>query len=416
MSDEPARPTPGSTERRPPWVSPEVASVGAASFFSDAGHEIATAVLPSFLTGVLHGSAGTLGLIEGLSDALLGIAKLLSGPLANQPARRVQLARGGYLLTALFTAAIGLATTIWQAGVLRAAAWVARGARTPARDAMLAGLAPPDAYGRAFGVERAGDNLGAVVGPLLASMLVATVGIRNSFFFALVPGALAALSISVAAARARRLTTAAQVRERARLELGGLRRAGLFRPLLPVALFELGNIATGLLILRATQLLHHGGRSMTAAASLAILLYAGHNATASIMALAGGAWIDRWGPRPVFAVGAAAYVLAYGGFAFPIHHWLLVAGCFCLAGAGIGLAETAESTLVAQLLPDRLRGSGFGLLGGLQSAGDFLSSAIVGLLYVAVTPTVGFAYAAAWMILAVMATAWLRRRQPRVAS
>jgi MFS family permease len=414
MSGAAARPAPGSAERRPPWVSPEVASIGAASFFSDAGHEIATAVLPSFLTGVLRGSAATLGLIEGLSDALLGIAKLLSGPLANQPARRVRLARGGYLLTAVFTAAIGLATTVWQAGVLRAAAWVARGARTPARDAMLAGLAPPDAYGRAFGVERAGDNLGAVVGPLLASILVATVGIRTSFFFALVPGALAALSITVAAARAQRMTTAVQVRERARLELGSLRRAGLFRPLLPVALFELGNITTTLLILRATQLLDHGGRSLTAAASLAILLYAGHNLTASVVALVGGTWIDRWGPRPVFAAGAAAYVLAYGGFAFPIHHWLLLAGCFCLAGAGIGLAETAESTLVAQLLPDRLRGSGFGLLGGLQSAGDFMSSAIVGLLYVAVAPTVGFAYAAVWMVLAVAATDLLGHRQPRV--
>jgi MFS family permease len=410
MTDGAAQPTPGSTERRPPWVSPEVASIGAASFFSDAGHEIATAVLPSFLTSVLRGSAGTLGLIEGLSDALMGIAKLLSGPLANQPARRVRLARGGYLLTALFTAAIGLATTVWQVGVLRAAAWVARGARTPARDAMLAGLAPPDAYGRAFGVERAGDNLGAVVGPLLASILVATVGIRTSFFFALVPGVLAALSISVAAARARRLTPAVQVRERARLEFRSLRQTGLFRPLLPVALFELGNITTTLLILRATQLLHHGGRSLTAAASLAILLYAGHNATASIVALVGGAWVDRRGPRTVFAAGAAAYVLAYGGFAFPIHHWLLLAVGFCLAGAGIGLAETAESTLVAQLLPDRLRGSGFGLLGGLQSAGDFLSSTIVGLLYVVVTPTVGFAYAAAWMVLAVAATVWLRHR------
>jgi MFS family permease len=413
MRGETARPTLGSAERRPPWVSAEVASIGAASFFSDAGHEIATAVLPSFLTGVLRGSAATLGLIEGLSDALLGIAKLLGGPLANQPARRVRLARGGYLLTAVFTAAIGLATTVWQAGVLRAAAWVARGARAPARDAMLAGLAPPDAYGRAFGVERAGDNLGAVVGPLLASMLVATVGIRTSFFFALVPGALAALSISVAAARAQRMTTAVQVRERARLELGSLRGAGLFRPLLPVALFELGNITTTLLILRATQLLEHGGRSATAAASLAILLYAGHNLSASIVALVGGAWIDRWGPRPVFAAGAGAYVLAYGGFAFPIHHRLLLAGCFCLAGAGIGLAETAESTLVAQLLPDRLRGSGFGLLGGLQSAGDFLSSAIVGLLYVAVAPTVGFAYAAVWMVLAVAATVLLGHRQPQ---
>ena len=405
----------GSAGRRPPWVSPGVASVGAASFFSDAGHEIATAVLPAFLTGVLGGSAATLGLIEGLSDALLGVAKLVGGPLANQPARRVQLARGGYLLTAVFTAAIGLATTVWQAGALRAAAWVARGARTPARDTMLAGLAPPDAYGRAFGVERAGDNLGAVVGPLLASMLVATVGIRTSFFFALIPGTLAAVSISVAAARARPMATAVRVRERARLELRSLHRAGLFRPLLPVALFELGNITTTLLILRATQLLEQGGRSPTAAASVAILLYAGHNLTAAIVALAGGAWVDRRGPRLVLAAGAGAYVLAYGGFAFPIHHWPLLAGCFCLAGAGIGLAEPAESTLVARLLPDRLRGSGFGLLGGLQSAGDFLSSAIVGLLYVMATPTVGLAYAAAWMVLAVAATVWLHHREAGVA-
>jgi MFS family permease len=116
----------------------------------------------------------------------------------------------------------------------------------------------------------------------------------------------------------------------------------------------------------------------------------------------------------VFAAGAAAYMLAYGGFAFPVHQWPLLAGCFCVAGAGIGLAEPAESTLVAQLLPDRLRGSGFGLLGGLQSAGDFLSSTMVGLLYVAVSPAIGFAYASAWMVLAVAATLGLRHREPHV--
>src|SRR6266542_4503695 len=217
--------------RRPFWVSGGVASVGAASFFSDAGHEIATAVLPSFLTSVLRGSAGVLGVIEGLSDALLGVAKLVAGPLADNPAQRVRIARGGYLLTGVFTAAIGLSAAVWQAGVLRAAAWVARGARVPARDALLASLAPQDAYGRAFGVERAGDNLGAVAGPLLAALLVAVVGIRHSFYFALLPGVGAALAISVAAARAPRVATAG--RGPARLELGGLRRAGLLGPLLP---------------------------------------------------------------------------------------------------------------------------------------------------------------------------------------
>src|SRR6266498_2647671 len=374
--------------RRPPWVSGGVASVGAASFFSDTGHEIATAVLPAFLTSVLRGSAGVLGVIEGLSDALLGIAKLAAGPPANDPARRVRIARGGYLLTGVFTAAIGLSSAVWQAGILRAAAWVSRGARGPARDALLASLAPKDAYGRSFGVERAGDNLGAVLGPLLAALLVAVVGIRHAFFFALVPGLFAALAISVAAAKAPRVVAVA--RERARLELGNLRRAGLFGPLLPVAAFELGNVTT----------------------SLPILLYAAHNVVAAGTALLGGGWIDRGGPqrgpRRVFVAGAATYIAAYGGLAFGIHAWPLLLLLFCLAGAGIGLAETAESTLVAHLLPDRLRGSGFGLLGGLQSAGDFLSSAVVGVLYAAVSPTAGFAYAAGWMVLSVTASALLR--------
>src|SRR6266540_1979726 len=235
--------------RRPPWVSGGVASVG----------------LPSFLTSVLRGSAGVLGVIEGLSDGLLGIAKLVAGPPANDPARRVRIARGGYLLTGVFTAAIGLSSAVWQAGILRAAAWVSRGARGPARDALLASLAPKDAYGRSFGVERAGDNLGAVLGPLLTALLVAVVGIRHAFFFSLVPGLFAALAISVAAAKAPRVVAVA--RERARLELGNLRRAGLFGPLLPVAAFELGNVTTTLLILRVTQLLHHGDRSLTTAAS-----------------------------------------------------------------------------------------------------------------------------------------------------
>ena len=160
------------------------------------------------------------------------------------------MASGGYLVTAAATGAIGLAVTVWQAGLLRAAAWLARGVRSPARDAMLASLAPPTAYGRAFGLERAGDNLGAVVGPLLAAGLVASLGVRPTLYLAAVPGLFAALAIIMAAREARKRTD--PVRRRVRLELAGLREAGLLRPLLPIAAFELGNMATTLLILRAT--------------------------------------------------------------------------------------------------------------------------------------------------------------------
>ena len=99
----------------------------------------------------------------------------------------------------------------------------------------------------------------------------------------------------------------------------------------------------------------------------------------------------------MFAAGAGVYVLAYAGFATGTGAWPMLLSAFALAGAGIGLAETAETAMVAAALPDRLRGSGFGLLGVVQAGGDFVSSAVVGLLWAAISPTVGFGYAAAWM-------------------
>jgi MFS family permease len=146
------------------------------------------------------------------------------------------------------------------------------------------------------------------------------------------------------------------------------------------------------------------GRSLAAATSLAVLIYAGHNAIAAFAAYGGGHWIDRTGPRIAFAAAAALYTLSYALFAVPSSGWPLLLVAFLLAGSGIGLAETAESALVARLLPDRLRGSGFGLLGGVQSLGDFASSAVVGLLWTLVSPTAGFVYAACWMMIAAAAT------------
>jgi len=384
------------------WLTRGVASVGLASFFSDSGHEITTSLLPTFVTVTLRASAGALGVIEGISDALTGVAKLLAGPLANDEERRLQMASGGYLVTAAATGAVGLAAGVWQAGILRALAWTARGVRSPARDAMLASLAPREAYGRAFGLERAGDNMGAVAGPLLAAGLLAWVGIRPALYLAAIPGVFAAVAITAAAREARKLRD--PVKRRFQLHLAGIRETGLVRPLIPIAAFELGNMATTLLILRGTGLLHSHGRSVAAATSLAVLIYAGHNLFASIVAYLGGHWIDRTGPRLVFATGAAIYVTSYVLFALISGGWPLLVIAFLLAGTGIGLAETAESALVATLLPEHVRGSGFGLLGGVQSFGDFASSAAVGLLWTAISPTAGFLYAAAWMLIATAAT------------
>lgn len=392
------------------WLTPGVGAVGAASFFSDSGHEVATSVLPAFLTGTLGASAAALGVIDGISDALMGIIKLIGGPLANDPQRRARTASGGYLGTALATGAIGAAVTVWQVGALRAIAWLSRGLRSPARDALLASLSPTSAHGRAFGLERAGDNLGAVAGPLLAAGLVAWIGVRPTLYLAAVPGIFAALAIVLAARESRRRGNAPGGPAARRLDLRALRDAGMLRALTPVLLFEFGNLAATLLILRATELLSSPHRSVTAATSLAVLIYAGHNVVATLASLIAGRWYDRAGPRVVFAAGAAIYVIAYGVFATGSHSVVGLVLAFCAAGAGIGLAEPTESAVVAQLLPDELRGSGFGVLGVIQAAGDVVATVVAGFLYTLASPALAFGYAAVWMLTATIASGMLSRR------
>jgi MFS family permease len=392
-----------SPDRDRRWLSGGVLGVGGASLFSDASHELVTSLLPSFVTVSLHAGPASLGVIEGASDALTGFSKLVGGPLANDPRRRGWLASGGYLGTAVATAAIGLTTAVWQVGVLRAFAWVSRGIRSPSRDMVLTSLVTKQSYGRAFGIERAGDNAGAILGPVLASLLVGWLGLRQSILLSIIPGILAAVLITVAAREARR-TAAAQpsVRRTLQLQWGRLRRAGLGRVLLPVACFELGNVATTLLILRATGLLTEGGRSVTAATSVAILLYAGHNAVAAVSSLVAGQLCDRRSPRLVLMLGGLLYAASYGLLAMGVSTWPLLLVAFALAGVGIGFAETAEATAVAQALPEELRGNGYGALGLTQALGDLGSTVVAGIVWAVLSPAVAFGYAAAWMVAAVI--------------
>jgi MFS family permease len=408
--DRPA-PTDLAQDSSDRWLTPGVFSVGAASFGSDAGHELTTSLLPSFLASTMHAGPATLGAIEGVSDALTGLAKLAGGPLSADPTRRARLASGGYLVTAIATGAIGLATAPWQAALLRGTAWLSRGVRTPARDSLLVSLVPRRAYGRAAGVERAGDNLGALAGPLLASLLVTVMSVRHAMLFAAVPGVLAAASITIAAKEARRTLTAPPAKVRLTLNLRQLRSAGMARALAPAALFEFGNVATTLLILRSTGLLHTGTRTMTHATSLAILMYAAHNAVAAVSSLVAGSIVDRWNARGVLALGAGTYVAAYGLFALGPQRWGLVLCAFLLAGIGIGFAETAESATVALALPDRLRGNGYGVLGLVQAVGDLVATLVAGILWSVFSGGVAFLYVTAWM-LASAVTALMTQEKP----
>jgi sugar phosphate permease len=194
MRTMPGNPRQTATDAEQRWLTPGVRSIGAASFLADVGHEIPTALLPNLLTATL-GAPAALGLIEGLSDGLAGAARLAGGAIADDPHRRRAQAVAGYTTTAVLSSLIGAATTVWQVGILRAGAWATRGLRVPARNALLADIVPAGVYGRAYGFERAMDNLGAIAGPLLGLGLVVLVGTRTAIALSVIPGLLAALAI-----------------------------------------------------------------------------------------------------------------------------------------------------------------------------------------------------------------------------
>ncbi|MEI8105641.1 MAG: MFS transporter [Actinomycetes bacterium] len=393
------------------WFVPGVRAIGLASFLSDLGHEVPTALLPSLLTTTLglgaDRAAATLGAIEGVADGAAGVARLGGGPLADDPHRRRATAVGGYAMTAVFSSLIAATTAAWQVGVLRAVAWGARGARSPSRNALLADLVPASAYGRAYGFERAMDNLGAIGGPLLALGLVALVGVRAAIALSFIPAALAAVAIVVAVRSAP--TLGARERRPLRIHVRSVLHGRLRGLVAGIAAFELANVAATLLILRALNLLSPG----ESYSATALVLYAGYNLAATLIAVPGGVVTDRRGPDAVLVAGAVAFAAAFTGFAFVGASVGALAACFVVAGAGIGLAESAQSAAVATHAPVELRGSAFGLVAGVQAFANLAASAVAGLLYATVSPRAAFLYLAGWAALSagLFCVTLVRRRE-----
>jgi MFS family permease len=275
----------------------------------------------------------------------------------------------------------------------------------PSRNALLADVVDPAAYGRAYGFERSMDNLGAIGGPLLALGLVAVVSVRTTILLSVIPGLLAALAILVAIRAAPKL----EVRERQpiRLRVRPVLRGRLGRLLAAVAAFELGNAAATLLILRATELLTPG-HGHHAAVQLALLLYTGYNLAATLVSVPGGHLVDRRGGTSVLRLGAVAFGAAYVGLALTGASIGILLICFVAAGIGIGFVETAQHAAVASLAPTDLRGSAFGLLATVQSFGNLAASLVAGVLWTTVSPKAAFVYLAGWMAISLAAFLFAR--------
>src|SRR4051812_27524056 len=403
MSDEAALPT--------GWFNRTVIGAGLTSLLSDVAYEMATAVMPGFFK-VLEIPGYFLGLTEGTGDALANFVKLGVGYYSDRIGKRKALVVAGYGLTgvslSLFAFAIG-----WPLILLgKSLAWTGKGLRGPLRDAILADSVPPAMVGKAFGFHRAGDTVGAVLGPLLGAWLIASLpdaawGLSEAphrivFLLTLIPGVGSALAFLLLV-REQRFTPKPGLRFRESLaELP----APFRRYLVGVGVFGLGDFSHTLLIMTATGLLVPAVGLKTALA-LGPILYAVRNAVQAASSFPVGALSDRTGRRGLLVVGyliGAVVMLGFlGAFVWEIHSLTYVLALFVLAGVYVAFQEALEGAMTADLIPDRSRrGTAYGVLGCVNGVGDFAASVGVGLL-LTWWPEAAFLYAAGWMVLGALA-------------
>jgi MFS family permease len=385
------------------WLTRNVFAIGMLSLFSDAGHELITAVLPLFLAG-FGGGAAALGIIEGVSDAASSLFKLWMSHYSDRIGRRKPILIVGYLVTALM-GSFAFVTAWWQMLVIRAIAWMGRGARGPVRDALLSESVPPEAHGRAFGFERAMDTVGAIVGPVVAFSLIGVLTLPHIFLIAFIPGA---VTVLIAIFGLREIRHAPQHRLRMLASLRGLPR-DFWRYVAAVGVFGLGNFAHPLLVLHTAALLKpvYGDEFANKAA---LALYIFHNVLYAAASYPAGMLGDRFDKKRLLAVGYALFGVMCVGFLFAGPNVVALTLLFGLAGMYIAIVDSLERAHAADLLPRDRRATGFGALAAVNSFGDLTSSLVVGLLWSSVSPAAGFGFGAALTLLGALALLLLPKR------
>ena len=342
--------------------------LGVTSLLNDASSEIIYPLLPTFLISVLGGGPAYIGVIEGVAESTASVVKLVSGWLSDRLQRRKGLIVTGYALAAIARPFVAIATAPWQVLLIRFTDRTGKGLRSAPRDALLAASSAQKVWGRSFGFHRAMDHLGAVVGPLIAFVLVSVFDASYRFVFAVasIPGlmAVAVVALGVREARAPVLPAAETPR--------GAVPPSLRMFLVCMFLFTLGNSTDAFLLLRA--------RALGVPVAALPLLWSLLHIVKSVSSVPGSGLSDRIGRKGVIALGWTVYVAVYGGFAAASSAtviWFL----FVAYGLFFGLTEGTEKALVADLVAPSQRGAAFGFYHLTQGVAALPASIIFGLIW-----------------------------------
>lgn len=379
-------------------------AVSATSFLMDISSEMVLNLLPLFLANVLGVGTALIGVIEGIAESTASLLKVFSGWISDRLGRRKWLAVGGYALSAAAKPFLCIASTWWAVAGVRWADRVGKGIRTAPRDALVADSIDEGRRGLAFGLHRAADTGGAMLGILGALVAVwltqggagelAAATFRTIVLVSLVPAVLAVVVLALGAREVRGGGERPQIRFQA-----------LGRPFLAflgiVGLFELGNSADAFLVLRAQTL---GTNVLGILGMLAVF-----NLVYTLVSTPAGALSDRIPRRTVIVAGWGVYAGIYLGLGLAGAVWNMWV-LYIAYGAYYGIAFGTAKALVADLVPAELRGTAYGTYSLMVGAMDLPASAIAGVLWQAVSPGAPFFFGAAAALLAAGALwVWGRR-------
>ena len=361
-------------------------AVGLTSFFMDISSEMVHNILPLFLANVLGVQTSIIGLIEGLAEATASILKLFSGWLSDKLGGRKWLAVVGYGISAV-TKPLFYVSNTWE--LVAAVRWVDRigkGIRTAPRDALVADSVTKENRGLAFGFHRAMDTAGAMIGIMIAVLVVwlaqkNALGLSKSTFqsvvlISLLPAFLAVLSLSFGA---KDVPIKGQ-RTAPKFSLRGMGKPFLTF-LVIVSIFTLGNSSDAFLVLRAQNL----GLSVTGILIMLVMF----NLIYSLVSTPAGSLSDRIGRRRLIIGGWLVYAAIYLGFAFAQASWQIWL-LYVAYGLYYGMAYGTANALVADLVPENLRGTAYGTYNAIIGILAFPASFIAGLLWQGIGSWNGF--------------------------
>jgi MFS family permease len=354
-----------------------------ASLCSDISTEMLYPILPIFLTQNLGATATVVGIVDGVAQAIQNVVQGFSGWLSDKLQKRKGIALFGYALSALAKPLIGFAIN-WPAVLAaRAIDRFGAGTRSAPRDALVAASADENSRGRAFGLEGAGDNLGAFLGPIITLGLIglAFVSLPTIFFLAFIPGVLATLMVLLV----RENPVEAHAKAKLDVHLGRFPRR-YWAYLAVAAIFGIGNSSNAFLILRTHKL----GASLTET----VLIYALFNLVAALASYPAGYLSDHFGRRNVLLLSFLIFMVVYAGFALTTHT-AVIGVLFALYGVSQGIFRGVGKALASDLVPVELRASGVGWYMTAVGLTGLVASIVGGVLWERVGPSATFFYGAA---------------------